>query len=97
MPSVGIPSEKIVGVDVGRAVRVHGRRAAGEDERGGVSRRDLRRREPVSDELRVHARLAHATRDQLAVLPAEVDDEDGTVFRRGLGRRERDDLRHQRR
>ena len=48
-------------------------------------------------ELRVDARLAHAARDQLAVLPAEVDDEHGTLLGRGLGCRERDDLGHQRR
>ena len=97
MPSVGIPSEKIVGVDVGRAVRVDRRRAAGEDQRRRISRRDLCRGEPVSDELRVDPRLAHAPRDELAVLAAEVDDEDRTLFGRGFGGRERDDLGHQRR
>ena len=39
-------------------------------------------------ELRVDARLAHAPRDQLAVLAAEVDDEDRALLRRGLGRSE---------
>ena len=90
------PEREDLRVEVGRAVRVHGGRAAREDERCGVARRDLRRREPVPHELRVDPRLAHAPRDQLAVLPAEIDDEDRAVFRRGLGRRERDDLRHQR-
>ena len=73
------------GVEVGRALRVDGRRPAGEDERGRVARGDLGRREPVADELRVDARLAHAPRDQLAVLPAEVDDEDRALLGRGSG------------
>ena len=73
-------------VELGRAVRIHRRRAAGEDERGRVPRRDLRGREPVPDELRVDARLAHAPRDQLAVLAAEVDDEDRALLRQRLRR-----------
>ncbi len=81
---------------VGRAIRVHRRGAAGENQRRRVSRRDLRSREPMSDELGVDAGLAHAPRDELAVLPAEVDDEDRALFRLGLGGRERDDLGHQR-
>ena len=80
-------------VELRRALGVHGRRAAGEDERRRVSRGQLRSRQPVTDELRVHARLADTARDELAVLPAEVDDEHGTLLRRGLGRRKRDDLR----
>ena len=84
-------------VEIGRALCVHRRRPAGEDQRGRVARRDLGGGQPVPDELRVHARLAHAPRDQLAVLAAEVDDEDGTLLGRGLGGRERDDLGHQRR
>ncbi len=68
------------GVDLGRAVRVHRRRAAGEDECGRVAPRDLGGGQPMPDELRVDPRLAHAARDQLAVLAAEVDDENGTLF-----------------
>ena len=90
------PEREDLRVEVGRAVRIHGGRAAREDERCRVACRDLRRSQPVPDELRVDPRLAHAPRDQLAVLPAEIDDEDRPLFRRGLGRRERDDLRHQR-
>ena len=71
------------GVELGRALRVHGSRPAGEDQRGGVAPRDLVRGEPVADELRVDARLADAPRDQLAVLAAEVDDEDRTLL--GIG------------
>ena len=90
------PEREDLRVEVGRAVRVHGGRAAREDERGRVTCRDLGRSEAVPDELRVDARLAHAPCDQLAVLPAEIDDEDRALLRRRLGRRERDDLRHQR-
>ena len=67
-------------VDLGSAVRVHGRGAAGKHERGRASREDPGSVEPVAHELRVHARLPHAASDQLAVLAAEVDDEDGTVL-----------------
>ena len=49
----------------------------------------------MTDELRVDTRLAHASRDQLAVLAAEIDDEDRPLLRRRLRGGERDDLRHQ--
>ena len=91
------PEREDAGVEIRRAVRVHRGGAAGEDERRRVPGRDLRCRQAMSDELRVHASLAHAPRDQLAVLAAEVDDEDGAFLGQCLGRRERDDLRHQRR
>ena len=39
----------------------------------------------MADELGVDARLAHAAGDELAVLPAEVDDEDRPLLRLGLG------------
>ena len=48
------------------------------------------------DELRVDAALAHAPGDQLRVLAAEVDDEDGALFGWRLGDGERDDLAHYR-
>ena len=57
-----------------------------------VARSDLVRRERVRDELRVDARLAHAPRDQLRVLAAEVEHEDGPLLVSRLGHRQRDDL-----
>ncbi len=81
-------------VEVGRAVGVDRRRPAGENERRRIARGDLGGGEPMPDQLRVDTRLAHPPRDQLAVLPAEVDDEDGAVFRDGLRGRDGDDLRH---
>src|SRR3954451_1898316 len=72
--------------------RIDGGRPATEDERVRVERAHLLGRERVRNELRVDAALAHATRDQLGVLPAEVDDEHGTFFGPGLGE-ERQDLR----
>ena len=83
-------------VDLRGAVRVHRRRPAGEDERGRVAPRDLGRGQPMPDELREDPGLAHAARDQLAVLAAEVDDQDRTLLRRAFRRRERYDFRHQR-
>jgi hypothetical protein len=47
------------------------------------------------DKLRVDAALADAARDQLGILSAEVDDEDGALFGCGLRDWERDDLPHQ--
>ena len=44
-----------------------------------VLRRDLGGRGRVRDDLAVDARFAHAARDQLRVLGAEVDDEDGAL------------------
>ena len=67
------------GVGERRAVRVDGGGPAGEDERDRVPSPDLFCAEPVRDELRVDTRLADASRDQLAVLAAEVEDEDGAL------------------
>ena len=46
----------------------------------------------MGDELRVDARLADAAGDQLRVLPAEVEHEDGTLLGEKLGP-ESDDVR----
>ena len=62
-------------IDARRAVRVHRSGPAAEDERVRVPRAYLLGRHGVGHELRVDAALAHAPRDQLRVLPAEVDDE----------------------
>ena len=80
-------------IEFGRPVGVDRGGAAGEDQRERVARRDLGRREPVADELRVDARLAHAAGDQLAVLAAEVEDEDRPLLRAAACPGERDDLR----
>src|SRR5581483_2040918 len=65
-----------VGVDLGRAVLVHARGAAAEDEPGGLAFAQLLPRSRARHELAVDVRLAHAARDQLAVLRAEIEDED---------------------
>jgi hypothetical protein len=49
----------------------------------------------VLDKLRVDAALPHAARDELRVLAAEVDDEDGALLGGGLGHREPKDVSHQ--
>ena len=81
------------GVHLRRTVDVHRCRPTGEDQRQGVPRLDLRRREAVTDELGVDTCLAHATRDQLAVLAAEVEHEHRAILRNRLRRRNRE-LRH---
>ncbi len=53
---------------------------------GRVLGEDLRRRHGVGDDLAVDARLADAPGDELGVLGAEVDDQDGAV---GAGRAHR--------
>ena len=82
-------------VDVRGALRIHGCGSAREHDRRGVAAPDLLGGEPVADELGVDARLPHPARDQLAVLPAEVDDEDRPLLRSDLGGGQRYDLRHQ--
>ena len=68
-------------IDARRSVGVHGRRPAAEDERVRVPRAHLFGRHRVRNELGVDAALAHAARDQLRVLPTEVDDEHRAVLR----------------
>ena len=80
------------GIDARRVLRVDRRRAAGEDHRVRVSRADLLRRHLVRDELGVHARVAHASRDQLCVLTTEVEHQHGALLRSRLGHRQPDDF-----
>ena len=70
-------------IDPRRVVGVDRRRPAAEDERVRVARAHGLGRDRVTDELRVDAALADAPRDQLRVLPAEVDDENRPVLRAG--------------
>ena len=63
------------GIDRRRAVDVHRRGTAREDDRLRLAREHLRDRHRPRHDLAVHVRLAHAPRDQLRVLRPEVDDE----------------------
>jgi hypothetical protein len=85
MPSVG--KRRALGVDGGGA--------AGEDEGGRPPRGDLVRAQPMADELGEDPRLAHAARDELAVLAAQVDDENGAVLGGRVRLGKGDDFRHQ--
>ena len=67
-------------IDAGRVVGVDGRRAAAEHERVRVPGAHRLGRDRVADELGVDAALAHAPRDQLRVLAAEVENEDRPVL-----------------
>ena len=60
-----------------RAVGVDRRGAAGQDDRLRPLGQHLRHRHGGGDDLGVHVALAHPAGDQLRVLRAEVDDEDG--------------------
>ena len=70
-------------IDPRRVVGVDRRRPAAQDERVRVARAHRLGRDRVADELGVDAALAHAPRDQLRVLPAEVDNENRPVLRAG--------------
>ena len=64
------------GVEVRRCGVIDARRATGEHDGHGVLRRELGRGRVVGDDLRVQAGFADASRDELGVLRAEIDDED---------------------
>ena len=69
------------GIDGGRTLLVHGGRAAGQDDGGGLLGEHVRHAHGVGDDLGVDVGLTHAARDQLGILRAEVDDEDGMHVR----------------
>jgi hypothetical protein len=56
-----------------RALGVHGRRAAGEDQPARQAAANLVERDVVRQQLREDAALAHPARDELRVLAAEVE------------------------
>ncbi len=64
-------------VDTGGALLVHGRGAAGEDDRRRVLGEHLGDRHGARHDLAVDPGLADATGDELGVLRTEVDDQDG--------------------
>ncbi len=69
------------GVEVRGGGVVDARGATGEHDGHGVLRRELGRGRVVGDDLRVQAGFADAARDELGVLGAEIDDEDGGHLR----------------
>src|SRR5690606_16829005 len=66
-----------LGVDRGRAVLEDARGTAGEDDRRGLQRLDGGDAHRARVDLTVDAELADAPGDELRVLAAEVEDEDG--------------------
>ena len=69
------------GIDGGRTLLVHGGRTAGQDDGGGLLGEHVHHAHGVGDDLGVDVGLTHAARDQLGILRAEVDDEDGVHVR----------------
>ena len=65
-----------LGIERRRAVGVHRRGAAGEDQPLRVAPPDLLGPDVVRQQLAEHAALADAARDELRVLPAVVEDDD---------------------
>ena len=63
-------------VDARGVLGVHARGTAGEDDGAGVLRSDLGCRGVARHDLRVDVQVADAARDELAVLGAEVEDDD---------------------
>ena len=72
-------------VDLGGTLGVHRLRAARQDDRLGVAGGDLGGRGGVRHDLGEDARLADPARDQLRVLRAEIDDDDGVMGLRACG------------
>ena len=72
---------------MGASCVVHGHRAAREDDGAHAAAFELGHRRVVGQELGVDVQLAHATRDQLGELAAEVEDGDGRGPGRGRGDR----------
>ncbi len=72
-------------IDQRRARLVHARRPAREDHADDPARRELLRGHVVREDLAVHARLAHAPRDELHVLAAVVEDRDRLAGHRRRG------------
>jgi hypothetical protein len=68
-------------IDLGRPGFVHAGRAAGQDDRGRLPGEHLGHRHRVRDDLRVDLRLPDPAGDQLGILRAEVDDENGVLHR----------------
>jgi len=68
-------------VDARCTVDVHRCGAAGEDERDRIPAPQLLDGHAMRDELGEDPRLAHATRDQLRILPTQVDHEHRTLLR----------------
>ncbi len=65
-------------VGLGRAVVVHGHGPAGQDDGAGPAAFQFLERGVVGQQLRVDVQLAHAPRDQLGELAAEVQHDDRT-------------------
>ena len=70
-----MPRSKIAGSHLRRAVGVHARRAAGEDDALGRQLANARGRDVVPHDFAVDMLLAHPAGDELGVLRAEVENE----------------------
>ena len=68
-----------LGVEARRALLVHRGRTTRQDDRDRVVRGDLGGRGRRRDQLAEDTGLAHTARDQLRVLGAEIDDQNGTL------------------
>ena len=75
-PAPARPTVNSSGSTRRRARLVHARRAAGEDQRGGLAGEDLLDGRVAGHDLGVDLRLPHPAGDQLGVLRPVVDDED---------------------
>ena len=67
------------GIDVRRILKVNAVRAAGEDEADGLHREKVREGRRVGLHLAVNAAFTHAAGDQLVVLTAEIQYDDGLM------------------
>src|SRR5262249_22168310 len=79
-PGTGTPQANKGGIAVGSAWRIDTRRPTGEDEASRLQLGDARGRQIVAHDLAEDVLLAHAPGDELAVLRAEVEDQDAFTF-----------------
>src|SRR5438874_11260650 len=75
-------------IDLRRTLGVDRCRPAAENHRMWITRADLLRGDAVTDELRVHPALANAPRDQLRILPTEIQHQHRALLRRAFGQRQ---------
>ena len=85
MPSTGTPSSNTASGARGGAVVGDGFRAAGEDDAARAESADGGVTGVPREDLAIDADLAHAPRDQLRVLGAEVEDQDPVGMDVGRG------------
>ena len=85
MPSTGTPHIEERRIALRRASLGDAVRSAGQDDADGLTCGDERGRRVERQDFAVHRQFAQAPRDELCVLRAEIEDDDGLVRHRNVG------------